>query len=76
MVWGCMSHFGVGNIVRIDGGLDAELYCKILSEDLAPSVEYYGGDVSDLVFQHDNDPKHTSKKAKVWLSNSGVEVLD
>jgi transposase len=56
MVWGCMSVHGVGNLVRIDGGLDAQLYCKILEEDLASSVEFYGENLEDFIFQQDNDP--------------------
>ena len=33
MVWGCLTSKGVGNLCRIYGGLDAELYCRILEED-------------------------------------------
>ena len=76
MIWGCMSNYGVGNLVRIDGGLDTELYCKILEEDLASSVEFYGGDLNDFIFQQDNDPKHKSKMVTKWLSESKIEVLD
>lgn len=76
MVWGCMSHFGVGNLVQIEGGLDSKLYCTILEEDLAPSVEYYGGNMADFIFQQDNDPKHTSRMAQNWLAANQIEVLD
>lgn len=76
MVWGCMTVHGVGNLVRIDGGLNAELYCKILDEDLAPSFEFYGRKLADFVFQQDNDPKHTSKLAKKWIADHRLEVLN
>jgi transposase len=76
VVWGCMSRHGVGNLVRIDGGLNAELYCKILEEDLAASVEFYGDSLANFVFQQDNDPKHTSKLAQKWIADHSVEVLD
>ena len=67
---------GIGNLVRIDGGLDAELYCKILEEDLPSSVEFYGDELKNYIFQHDNDPKHTSKKVKKWLADNEIEVLE
>lgn len=76
MVWGCITARGVGNLVKIDGTMNAELYCKILEEDLLGSLEWYGLDRKEIVFQHDNDPKHTAKKTTEWLQNVGMEVLD
>jgi transposase len=76
MVWGSMTAHDVGNLVRIDGTMDAKLYCKILNENLAPSVQKYGGMLGDYVFQQDNDPKHTSKLARKWLADHAIEVLD
>jgi transposase len=76
MVWGCMTIKGPGFLTKIDGGLDAKLYCEILEGELLQTVEYYGFQKGDVVFQHDNDPKHTAKITKSWLENSGLEVLD
>jgi transposase len=76
MVWGCMTAQGVGYMCRIDGRMDAELYCSILDDHLDETIEWYGMDKDSTVFQHDNDPKHTSRKAKEWLGNYGIDVLD
>jgi transposase len=76
MVWGCMTAEGVGNLCRIDGGLNADLYCCILEEDLKATIDYYRLDVDQVIFQHDNDPKHTAKKTCEWLRNNGINILD
>ena len=75
MVWGCMMWEGVGYVCKIDGKMDADLYCKILEDDLQSSIEYYGKTAEDIIFQQDNDPKHTSKKAKTWFNNHDYQVL-
>jgi transposase len=75
MVWGCMLWDGIGYLARIDGGLDADLYCEILNDELDKSLREYKKNPTDVIFQHDNDPKHTSKKAKNLLRNKPFEVM-
>ena len=76
MVWGCMLWDGPGYACKIDGRMDGDLYVKILEEDLKASIDYYNKNPQKVVFQQDNDPKHTSKTAKTWFQNSDLEVMD
>jgi len=75
MVWGCMLWDGVGYACKIDGRMDGDLYIKILEEDLQASINYFGKSPGDVIFQQDNDPKHTCKKAKNWFQDNGFNVL-
>ena len=75
MVWGCMMWEGVGYACKIDGRMDGELYVKILDEELQESIKYYGKTEDDIIFQQDNDPKHTCKKASKWFQDHGYNVL-
>jgi hypothetical protein len=75
MVWGCMLWEGVGYACKIDGKMDADLYVKILDEDLQASLDYYDQSAGDVIFQQDNDSKHTSKKAKSWFEDNDFKVL-
>ena len=76
MIWGCMTTKGTGYACCIDGRMDAELYMQILGDEFLRTLEYYGLDQSDIVFQQDNDPKHTSRAATRWFQNNNVEVLE
>ena len=75
MVWGCMLWNGPGYAAKIDGRMDGPLYVQILEDDLQGSLEYYGFTADDIIFQQDNDPKHTSKVAKQWFEDHGMEPL-
>ncbi|KAG1536583.1 hypothetical protein G6F49_012954 [Rhizopus delemar] len=37
--------------------------------------DYYGWKHKDVIFQHDNDPKHTSKHTKRWMKRKGIQLL-
>ena len=65
-----------GYTCKIDGRMDGDLYVKIMEEDLKASMDYYGKSPEEMVFQQDNDPKHTCKKAENWFQNSNLEVME
>ena len=74
-VWGMITAFGVGRIVRIEGNLNKELYTEILEDDVLGSFSDLGLDYHDFYFQQDNDSKHTSKLAQQWFKNNDTDVL-
>jgi len=75
MVWGCMTSKGVGYLCKIEGTMDQHLYKTILEEDLMKTMEFYDLDPREVIFQHDNDPKHKSKSVQEWLSSQEFDVL-
>lgn len=75
MVWGCMATSGVGKLVFIDGKMDQCVYKNILEQNLLGSARQLNIE-SDFVFQQDNDPKHTAKSVKKWLSENVNNILE
>lgn len=74
MVWACFSRGGVGPIHRIDGILDRFGYVNILNNVLRP---YAGNNwPQHIIFQQDNDPKHTSNLAKDWFAVHNVPLMN
>ncbi|MCV6009278.1 transposase, partial [Enterococcus faecalis] len=55
--------------------MNAQLYCDILEENLLTTIEKLDLDRENLIFQQDNDPKHTSKKARKWFEDAEITVL-
>lgn len=75
MIWSCFTNDGVGYEKLIMGTMDSKVYISILQEQYLETLEYYGLDVGETYFQHDNDPKHTSKLTQKWLSDNDINVL-
>ncbi|CAI9571559.1 unnamed protein product, partial [Staurois parvus] len=48
----------------------AGMHCSILKEKMLPSLCALG-----TLFQHDNDPKHTSKVTVAFLKKNRVKVI-
>jgi hypothetical protein len=75
MVWACMTWHGPGYMSKIDGGMDAKLYVDILDECLPLTQEWYGIDASEMIFQQDNDSKHTSNLAREYFEDHNYTAL-
>ena len=75
MMWGCMGWDGVGYATKIDGRMDGDLYLQILKDELQDTMQYYGLNPPDIIFQQDNDPKHTCKKVKEWLEEQDFRTM-
>jgi transposase len=76
-IWGIFSWWGAGPLHWIDGIMDGEKYRQILIHHMSPYVKELEKKTGyEIIFQQDNDPKHTCKKVKKYLSNKKLEVLD
>ena len=76
MMWGCTTYFGVGYACQIyESTMKSVDYINILDESLKDTIDHYNMNIVDVVFQHDNDPKHTSKATKIYLDSLKLEVL-
>ena len=53
--------------------MNSNMYCEILQQSMIPSLQKLG---SRAVFQHDNDPEHTSKTTITLLKRLRVKVMD
>lgn len=74
-VWGCFSWKGLGQLVEIEGNLDAKQFCEILTNNLQLSAHLMGLGNS-FIFQQDNDPKHTSRLANYFFSSNKIKKLE
>ncbi len=72
MVWGCMSAAGTGELLFIEGTMNANMYCDILKQSMIPSLRRLG---HRAVFQYDNYAKHTSKMTTALLKKLRVKVI-
>ena len=70
--WVCFPSSGAGNLVFIDGTMNAEVYRDILENNLLTSVKKLGM-TQQWIFQQDNDPKHTAAIVTNWLNKNGIE---
>jgi DDE superfamily endonuclease len=74
-IWSCITFHGVGWLTKIDNILDKELYQKILEDELFDTIKDYQLQEEKVIFQHDNDPKHTAQSVQQWLSSQKFSVM-
>jgi transposase len=75
MMWACMTARGVGCVHRIEGIMNAACYTEILESCLLKTIDDHGLERDKIIFQQDNDPKHTSRAAHQWFKDNGIKVL-
>ena len=66
MVWGCFAGDTFGDLFKIEGILNQRGYHSILQRHALPSDLRIVGPA--LILQQDNDPKHTSRLCKGYLT--------
>jgi hypothetical protein len=66
---------GVGQLIRIEGKMNAVKYTEILREGFLGTLADYRLTPFDIVFQHDRDPKHMARLTQRWLQSHRVNVL-
>ena len=76
MVWGCITPYGLGHLHHIEGIMDAAKYVNILKSSLLGTLHDFGIKPQAIYFQQNNDPKHTSKLAKAYLTLKNIDVLN
>lgn len=74
-IWSCITYDGVGWLSHIEDTMDSVLYKNILEDELTKTLEFYHLKNNNSIFQHDNDPKHTSKLVQEWLSKQKFSTL-
>lgn len=75
MIWGCMTWEGPGHMCPIEGKMDGKLYVEILEDELQGTLRYYKKKPKDVLFQQDNDSKHTCKLAKEWFKSHEIPLM-
>lgn len=80
MVWACFTWAGPGPIIKIEGNMDRFQYADILERGLMPTLDACNlvGEMppsDQMIFQQDNDSKHTSKFVKEWFTSKSIKQL-
>ena len=80
MFWGAFGLNMRSELRFIEGNMTGEVYRGILAEHVVPLLTELNRSASrrkkGIVFQQNNDPKHTCKLVREYIKETGLEVLE
>ena len=79
MFWGAFGLNMKSELRFIDGIMTGQVYKGILEEHVVPMIQRLNRGTTSrrngIIFQQDNDPKHTCKLVKSYMEEVGLETL-
>ena len=77
MFWGCISLWGIGPLVALEGSQNSDTYIELLKTYVIPELEAANSLLDiDFTFMQDNAPCHKSKKVMEFFNTNNVSVLE
>lgn len=75
MVWGAITYDGVGELLFIDGRMNAEQFIDVLSSGFGKTLSKFNYNLDDVILQQDNDAKHRARITREWIHEAEISVL-
>ena len=77
MVWGCMASSSTGMLYTCEGRMNSTIYTNMLDQVYRSSLtKIFNNNIpSDVIFQQDNAPCHTSKVSIGWFEKKWITVM-
>ena len=76
MLWGCMTHYGVGDASWVPGKINSEDYLEVLHDYVLASRDWFDMDPETFIFQQDNAGIHTAHIINDFFEEYNITVLD
>lgn len=70
-----MTGYEAGYVPMDEARIDGSQYVGILANGITGALEKYKLNGSQILLQHDDDPKHASNVTENWLKDQELEVM-
>ena len=75
MIWNCITLYGCGLLIKINGKVNQALYKEILDVSLSSTICFYDMDPRRVIFQQDNGLIHNVKSIQQWFKQQTFGLL-